>query len=422
MAVELNNKLALEFNSTSATIRTRTNPDWLEHLALAFACFALLYLYSNLGFALLDVWKLPLRPSYFYVVILIFAGIILAISRAATEVFPKHRMFILTLLAYCFLDGTSAVFTSAMDHGSQIIISNIEYVIITIAFLMIFSLCRRLDWIIGVLGVVVVLSVGINLTEYYRPQLLPAFSDVEGRAAGFIGNPNESAIFICLPLPLVAFFARGLARYAWYIIALAGTMVTFSRGGILLFVTAVVVTEVLKRRERAGRLGLIRLVSLTVQLLMVAGVLVYVASSNMETLFPYLDPNTRARVSLASDDSDRVYLAKKNIEFFLDAPLFGNGVGYTRSETEGSHNTFIQILAEFGILGAIWIVSFLLSLISYGPPFGLSLAIMFSLSALFTHNHLEWPGMGMLFALYLVVANRYGETGMSNGAKDASVR
>jgi hypothetical protein len=334
--------------------------------------------------------------------------------------FPQHRIFILTLLAYCFLDATSAVFTSVTDNGTQIIISNIEYVFVTIAFLIIFSLCRRLDWITSVVGVVVMLSVGINLAEYYQPQLVPAFSEVEGRAAGFIRNPNESAIYICLPLPLVAFFAPRLARCAWYIIALAGTMVTFSRGGILLFVTAV---EVLKRREMAGRLRLTRIISLTVQLLMVA-----VASSNMETLFPYLDPNTRARVSLASDDSDRVYLAKKNIEFFLDAPLFGNGVGYTRSETEGSHNTFIQILAEFGTVGAVWIVAFLLSLISYGPPFGLSLVIMFSLSALFTHNHLEWPGMGMLFALYLVVANRYeekgryGEKGMSNGAKGAFAR
>jgi hypothetical protein len=408
MVVELNDKSALEFNG-ALPVRTRTSPGALEHLALAFACFAFLYLYSNLGFALLDVWKLPLRPSYFYVVILIFAGVVLAISPAAIEVFPQHRMFILTLLAYCFLDGTSAVFISAINEGTQIITSNIEYALVTIAFLMIFSLCRRLDWIIGVVGMVVALSVGINLIEYYQPQLLPAFSDVPGRAAGFIENPNESAIFICLPLPLVAFFARRLARYAWYTIALAGTMVTFSRGGILLWATAVVVTEVLKRREGAGRLGFTGTFSLAIQFLIVGGFIVYVVSSNMETLFPYLDSNTQARMSLASDDNDRVYLAKKSLEFFFDAPFFGNGVGYTRSVSEGAHNTFIQILAEFGIVGGIWIASFLLSLISYGTPFGFSLVVMFSLSALFTHNHLEWPGMGMLFALYLVVANHYGE-------------
>jgi hypothetical protein len=28
---------------------------------------------------------------------------------------------------------------------------------------------------------------------------------------------------------------------------------------------------------------------------------------------------------------------------------------------------------------------------------------MFCISALFTHNHFEWPAVGMLFALYLVV-------------------
>jgi hypothetical protein len=32
---------------------------------------------------------------------------------------------------------------------------------------------------------------------------------------------------------------------------------------------------------------------------------------------------------------------------------------------------------------------------------------MFSASPAFTHNQFEWPAVGMLFALYLVVAKRY---------------
>jgi hypothetical protein len=75
----------------------------------------------------------------------------------------------------------------------------------------IFSLCKRLDRIIQVVALVVAVSTGINLIEYYLPQLLPVkFTTVPGRAAGFAGDPNGSAMYIILPLPLVAFFAPRL--------------------------------------------------------------------------------------------------------------------------------------------------------------------------------------------------------------------
>ena len=136
---------------------------------------------------------------------------------------------------------------------TQILISNSEYVLVTISFVVIFSLCKRLDRIIQVVGLVVAVSAGINLIEYYLPQLLPvSFTTVPGRAAGFAYDPNELAAYICLPLPLVAFFAPRLMRYMWYTIALVGIVVTFSRGGMVLWVAAVVVTEALKQRERTG--------------------------------------------------------------------------------------------------------------------------------------------------------------------------
>jgi hypothetical protein len=42
---------------------------------------------------------------------------------------------------------------------------------------------------------------------------------------------------------------------------------------------------------------------------------------------------------------------------------------------------------------------------------------MFSISAFFSHNLLEEPAMEMLFALYLVVAKRYENSRLLNGAE-----
>ena len=142
---------------------------------------------------------------------------------------------------------------------------------------------------------------------------------------------TSSATYICLPLPLIAFFAPRLMRYMWYAIALAGIAVTFSREGMVLWVAVVVVTEALKQRERTG-LRFTGLILLAIQFLFVALVLAYAVSAlgDIDALFPYLDDNTRSRLNFTADDRDRLYLAERGIDMFLNAPLFGNGVGSTR--------------------------------------------------------------------------------------------
>lgn len=403
--------MAVEFNRMSAVTRSRASADMLDPWSTAFACFAFIYLYSNLGDGLGKGWGIPLWPSYFYVLILIFTGTIVAISPTAIEAFRQHRNFIFTLLAFILLEGARAIFTPLTEDEIQLLITNSEYVLVTISFVAILSLCKRLDRIIQVVALVVAVIAGINLIEYYLPQLLPTtFTLVPGRAAGFFENPNESAMYICLPLPLVAFFAPRLMRYMWYAIALAGIVVTFSRGGMLLWVTAVVVTEALKQRERTG-LRFTGMILLTIQFLFAALVLAYAVSAfgGMDALFPDLDYNTRARLNFTTDDNGRLYAAEKGIDMFLDAPLFGKGVGSTRvvPPDHGPHNMFVLMLAELGLVGGIWIAAFLSSIARYGAPFGLLVVIMFSASAPFTHNQFEWPAVGMLFALYLVVAKRY---------------
>lgn len=353
--------MAVEMNRMSAATRSRAHADVLDRGSMAFACFAFFYLYWNLGFALPMAWGFPVWPSYFYVLVLVFAGTISVISPAAIEAFRQHRNFIFTLLAYGFLEGARAIFTPLTEGATQILISNSEYVLVTISFMVIFSLCRRLDRIIQVVGLVVVVSAGINLIEFFLPQLLPfSFTTVPGRAAGFANDPNESAAYICLPLPLVAFFAPRLMRYMWYTIALVGIVVTFSRGGMVLWVAVVVVTEALKQRERTG-LRFTGLILLTSQFLFIAVVLAYAASAlgEMDALSPYLDNDIRTRLNFSQGDNDRLYLAERGIDMFLDAPLFGNGVGYTRAGPEqiGVHNMFVLMLAELGLVGGIWIAA-----------------------------------------------------------------
>jgi len=423
--------MAVESNGMSAAARSSASADLLDRVSTAIAYFAFIYLYSNLGVALVKVWGFPLSPGYFYVPIVIFAGTILAISPGAMEAFLQHRNFIFILLAFGVLEGARLIFNPPGEIPTEILISNSEYVFVTIACLVIFSLCKRLDRIIQVVGLVVVVSAGINLIEYYLPQLLPAafttFTTVPGtvpgtvppRVAGLFFNSDRPAMYIGLPLPLVAFFAPRLIRYMLYAIALAGLAVTFSRTGMVLWVVAVVVTEALRQRERTGR-WFTRMVSLTVQFLFVAFVLAYAVNAfgDIDALFPHLNSVTRARLNFTADDNGRLYVAEQGIEMFLDSPLFGNGVGSSRIPPDnGPHNIFLLLLAELGVVGGIWIAAFFLSIARYGAPFGLLLALMSFVSAPLTHNFLDDAPLGMLAALYLVVAKRYERYRLLNGAE-----
>jgi hypothetical protein len=313
------------------------------------------------------------------------------------------------LCAYIILEVNTIFFLPFGPNTSQVMISNIEYVLVTISFLLIFSVCNRFNLLVYAIAIVVLVSVSVNLVEYYLPGVLPVLSSVEGRAAGFIGDSNASAMFICLPIPLLAYFSPFVHRYAWYVITLAGVFVTFSREGILLWVLLILCSETL-RAHHADGYPLARLVSTGTKILLVVSVLALGAYSTkaglVDTLFPSLDANTRSRLELSTDDNGRFFAAKSGIDAFVESPIFGNGPGSSRDGSVGPHNMLVMLLAELGLVGGIWFGAYLFSIARYGLPFGFLLLVMISFNSMFTHNFFEWPGVGMLIAFYLVLTER----------------
>jgi hypothetical protein len=105
---------------------------------------------------------------------------------AAIETLRQHRNFVFTLLALIFLEGVHTIFAPLTQNETQVLITHSEYVLMTISFVVIFSLCKRLDRIIQVVGLVVAVCAGIYLIEYYLPHLLPVtfHTRVSGHAAG----------------------------------------------------------------------------------------------------------------------------------------------------------------------------------------------------------------------------------------------
>lgn len=394
-------------------LNTQTKGSGLLSATALFSIVTFYYLYSNLGFVLMEHYSLPFRPSYFYIIILGFAGFLFFVSNNALAALAQHKTLVTVLLCFIFLIAAHSLFAPLGTEGRQILITNIEYALIMMSALVFFTLTHRLSFVIFSLRLLLGASIFFNLLDYVRPELMDFGYDlVRGRASGLYFNANVSATFLCMLIPITCFFLPRLQRYFWYAAAFCGVLVTFSRGGTITLLVAISLTEFFKHQEDARR-RFAGAASATAQLVVAAVLLALMSSSLIGFLItelaPYLEENTRARLMFSVTTDDRYYLIMRGLEAFYNAPLFGHGVGYTREWIYGgsTHNMFVLLLAEQGILGGLWMLAFLAVVGAYGGPFGLITLIMFSVSAMFSHNHFEWPAMAVLFALYFVVQARY---------------
>jgi O-antigen ligase len=179
----------------------------------------------------------------------------------------------------------------------------------------------------------------------------------EGRAAwvGIFANPNEVAYSLVILIPLVAYLAtpRGwpirLILGAISILYVAAIFTTFSRGGLIGLVAVIVL--VAWRKRKLWILGLVVLV-------IGAGLLFASRYWSRGEDFSQLDED----VSL----QQRMGTYQAGLNMFLDHPLLGVGFAcslvawplyapeglYTRGALV-THNTFVQVLSETGVLGLV---------------------------------------------------------------------
>jgi hypothetical protein len=385
----------------------------LRHTATAFAVFCTLYLYSNIGAFAMDHYGTVFKLSYLYVLIVVFGLFVLTTSGAGLSLLRRHYRFIGILLLFLVILASYWVLTPGTMSRDQAIISDAEFVLATIAFLAILSV-SDLKVVLIAFGAVTLLSVAINFIEYFQPSLLAiGLRTATGRAGGFYVNPNGAATFICLPIPVLAFFLSRPRRYAVYAVTLAGIIFTFSRGGAVLWLAAVFMTEWMRQwtttKNRLAATGATA-IQLAIAATLAILLLPFAISTLADALAPLLNTNTRARLTSGGlSDSGRLYLAWQGLKAFFDSPLFGKGIGYTRDWVYvlSVHNMFVLMLAEMGLIGGAWIGAFLVSLVRYGAPFGLLIASLFFVSSMFTHNSLQQPQFGMIIALYLVLAQTF---------------
>lgn len=372
-------------------------------LGLAAVVLCTLLFYTGLADWLFQRSLLPVTPGQYMVVVGALAT--LASGVAIVGGFRPHPLLVVVPAIYIGMVLVSGVF---LPQDPQLVLARIAFMV-ALASLTIAALQAPPRWIFLTLTTALVFLCALNIIDYFFSALLPApLSDLPGRAAGFHINPNSSASVIALSVPVVASGLRQRPRLGLYALSLVAVFLTFSRGGMVLWLCSALLTEAFIMRP----VGLSAKVLIATALGLAAMVVVVVFGDEIAQgitllLGSYLSPALASRLYLDVHDfaaDQRRYAAAYAWRLFTEYPLFGSGVGLVGRWhfEEFSHNMILQTLSEFGLIGLAWLGAFWAMLWRGVGRFGGALVALWLLAAVFSHNLFDHLSIALIIAAYAV--------------------
>ncbi|PYS87032.1 MAG: hypothetical protein DMF62_13790 [Acidobacteria bacterium] len=218
------------------------------------------------------------------------------------------------------------------------------------------------------------------LQSVLSPQKIYGIYDVGlGSSFGSFVNRNSFAAFseMTLALPLGLVFAGGVSKdkrlLFFTAIALMGValLLSGSRGGLVAFVSEVIVLLILTRQEATRKTVVLRIGLIALLIVAIVAGSIFVGGDTSLTRFA----ETAASEDFTTDRSHIWSVASQVISANMP---FGAGFGafgaaYTRFDTlsglarvEQAHNDYLQVLADAGIPGLLLGLVFLFLLFRYG--------------------------------------------------------
>jgi O-antigen ligase len=292
---------------------------------------------------------------------------------------------------YGIITCASFLWAPTTDVTFQILRARVDGMLFLLAAMRLLAEARAAESARAAMVIAVLAGVGLNVYEFFN---LGVFSDTLGRSAGLYVNANVSGGSLlagCIAgLPAVRPKARG---YFVWVVAL-GILLTLSRGALLCLV-AIVLALLLSRGIRIGRIfGALAILSgVALGALAMTGGLERVQSAYdvAEDQWTRLMPG--AEELEVGDEYSTEYrrdVAERAWETFSEHPLMGAGTGSTGDTT---HNMYLMVLAEHGILGLLIYPGVAIALCwrraARRRVDVLLLAVFLGLWGLFSHNVLE---------------------------------
>lgn len=374
-----------------------------------FSLFNVLLYFPNAQLYFFQVGLTSFKPLYWYLITIVFGAVLLVLRLGLR--FPSSHYFRLIAWAILFTMMASASFiliSQADDNALQVFIKSAEAMALLIMFTLFFRDERvARDATYAVLAAVI-FSVLINWAEFlhvFGSKIV--FSTVPGRAAGLYMDSNSSAAAMVMGMVLSVFVLPKKLRW-WYCLFVAtGVLLTFSRGGIILWMIAIgglAWSNVFVLKRMASITGIMALVILFAVGLAAGSLIGVFKSAGLDS---YLDSNTTSRIGksfLAQKDysaTTRVQVAEQGLSMSLEKPLFGWGVGATRNASTAiqPHNMYLLMGIEYGVVGVLMLGGLIWLLWKGGNERSGIIAVLYAASNLFNQTNLEQPPVMLIIAL-----------------------
>ena len=369
------------------------------------AIIGILLFYSNLALYLYSADKVPVKPWYWIAGFGILASPLLLSNHSR-----QMNQSPLILWSVGFLMISAAWFV-LQPHQSEAAWGELRSRVYCIGFLLIALLVfSREDvqlWARRAILVSVLVGIALNIYEFFHPAtFVPVIGEFKawavGRSGGLYINPNESGVALVLGMILSVGLLGKRLRLVFILLVGLGVLLTFSRGALLIWGIAAVMTIKLEH------------VISTRSLLITSGVLasLVLLAFLSQPLWEKFELELRSKGALNQDiiersnffssvtksgvrdesGNDRIFVAKRAWTMIGDSPIVGYGVGGSAAWglNRQAHNQYLTLMLDHGVLGFFILPLLILTAIwraqGEARRVGFVLAACILAWALFSHN------------------------------------
>jgi O-antigen ligase len=190
------------------------------------------------------------------------------------------------------------------------------------------------------------------------------YTSIPGRVSGFLRQPNDAIIVMCLMLSVVFTLNQNFwLNVSLIAIAAVGVVLTLSRSGMMVFAVLIMLFVLLNFRQHYAKLLLVAGISIPIAS---AGLAWFIHSATTASFGT--DTNIKNRIEaifggstdkMASDE--RMKDLTDGWEAVTESPLFGHGTGCASSMWQ-PHNQWVAIWLDIGIAGVLIFASTLIAI------------------------------------------------------------
>lgn len=195
----------------------------------------------------------------------------------------------------------------------------------------------------------------------YEALGMAKYSQINGRFAGFLTQPNDAIIVLCLMLGIVLTLNRHFWQSAATIaVGAVAVGLTLSRSGMMVFALMIMVWLLMNLRQNFGKIVIVVAASVPAIIAGVALLTQMASSRNFGT-----DKNAKDRIEAIFGGSTDKMESGERMKDLNDAweavtqqPVFGHGTGCASSHWQ-PHNQWVAIWLDIGVMGPLMYLSVL---------------------------------------------------------------